>query len=400
MPKYKKNSDDIQIKLPQKTKIDIDMLNYLSANATDYFCKCSYYEKDEEHNIVFDTEGKVSIDSRFYHFSFRECIELLKCLYVVLQFVSDNSLDIKNLNLNRDLIFSDGDKYSFIYLPVKESISGRNSIRKKVIKIIAGFHIREERILNLIKQLNKSPSDEMTLKIIEDFINRYPVEDDYSAKISSPEDEGETTVFRDNLPLDDEGETTIFRDTSSDEDEGETTVFANTSSDEDEGETTVFKSASPDEDEGETVVFQSKDSDTVLPKEDGTEKTEVYDDISSEYETVLFQKSDEHEQYKYEKENPYLVRYINGEIFEIKGSEFKIGKNPENMDMVLNNKSVSRYHAVITHENNTYFIMDNGSTNGTMIEGVMLKPFEKVELGDGSIITLGDEIIQFQLGRR
>ncbi len=65
---------------------------------------------------------------------------------------------------------------------------------------------------------------------------------------------------------------------------------------------------------------------------------------------------------------------------------FFIGKLKTNVDFCLDQKVISRYHAKITREENSYFITDLNSTNGTFVNGQMLKTYEKKE------IVLGDEI--------
>ncbi len=65
---------------------------------------------------------------------------------------------------------------------------------------------------------------------------------------------------------------------------------------------------------------------------------------------------------------------------------FYIGKDPETSDYVLNKTGVSRYHMKVDKEGETFFISDLSSTNGTYLNGVRLKPYEK------SAVRRGDEI--------
>ncbi|MFR9651727.1 MAG: FHA domain-containing protein [Rikenellaceae bacterium] len=63
-------------------------------------------------------------------------------------------------------------------------------------------------------------------------------------------------------------------------------------------------------------------------------------------------------------------------------------------DIVINNPRVSRMHGVFTLQNNNYVYRDN-STNGTVVNGVLVKKSEiNVKIGD-SIMLASDEPIQW-----
>ena len=66
-----------------------------------------------------------------------------------------------------------------------------------------------------------------------------------------------------------------------------------------------------------------------------------------------------------------------------------IGKKKEETDVVLGDMSVSRLHARIVKEENTYFIEDLNSTNGTFKNGLRLQPYEKRKLEKGDEIRIG-----------
>lgn len=51
--------------------------------------------------------------------------------------------------------------------------------------------------------------------------------------------------------------------------------------------------------------------------------------------------------------------------------------------------TVSRRHAVIYNNENQYFVMDLGSMNGTYVQGVRLKPKQRVMLKDGDTVRFG-----------
>ena len=70
-----------------------------------------------------------------------------------------------------------------------------------------------------------------------------------------------------------------------------------------------------------------------------------------------------------------------------------IGSNYRN-DVVLNSGTVSRYHATIKIEKNgKAFILDNGSTNGTQVNGIRVNGLTRIKRGD-NIICGGEDITE------
>ena len=50
---------------------------------------------------------------------------------------------------------------------------------------------------------------------------------------------------------------------------------------------------------------------------------------------------------------------------------------------------VSRNHAEIVFSDGTYFVKDNGSTNGTWINGEKIPPYKQMPLRDSDQVRLG-----------
>ena len=95
----------------------------------------------------------------------------------------------------------------------------------------------------------------------------------------------------------------------------------------------------------------------------------------------------------------YLIRNSNSQVINVTGNYFTLGKDSGNVHAYIDNNSVSRHHATITFENGCYYIMDNKSTNGTTVEGIRLQPYEKAQLFDNSIVSLGTETITIKMER-
>lgn len=94
----------------------------------------------------------------------------------------------------------------------------------------------------------------------------------------------------------------------------------------------------------------------------------------------------------------YLINPSTGEKVQINKKEFKIGSNGIDIDLVISSAGVSRHHASIYIEGeNKYSIMDNGSTNGTEVEGIALEPFRKYQLENEALIMFANEVFQFYI---
>ena len=73
-----------------------------------------------------------------------------------------------------------------------------------------------------------------------------------------------------------------------------------------------------------------------------------------------------------------------------------IGSNFRN-DIILNSPTVSRYHGSLRIKGNKAFIHDNGSKNGTLLNGVKIEPGKDVRIKKGDSIQCGSEDITEQI---
>ena len=72
-----------------------------------------------------------------------------------------------------------------------------------------------------------------------------------------------------------------------------------------------------------------------------------------------------------------------------------IGKKQELVDMVIPfNRMISRKHCRITNRTGIYYINDEGSANGTFVNGVRLNPGQKAQINRGDIIRMADSDFQ------
>lgn len=70
----------------------------------------------------------------------------------------------------------------------------------------------------------------------------------------------------------------------------------------------------------------------------------------------------------------------------------RIGKKDDN-ELILDDPTVSRYHAEIHFTADSYLLKDNGSTNGTLINGTKVR---EAFLSPGDVLTVGNSTIEFQ----
>ncbi|MFL5626525.1 MAG: FHA domain-containing protein [Ktedonobacteraceae bacterium] len=101
-------------------------------------------------------------------------------------------------------------------------------------------------------------------------------------------------------------------------------------------------------------------------------------------------------------ENPaYFALALQGvndpQPYALSKTEITIGRAPNN-DLVLaqdKDKLISRYHAMVRHENGTYLLRDNGSANGILVNGQLLDKAADRPLQDGDKLSIGDYTLTF-----
>ncbi|GAB4442048.1 MAG: hypothetical protein Kow00120_10820 [Anaerolineae bacterium] len=88
--------------------------------------------------------------------------------------------------------------------------------------------------------------------------------------------------------------------------------------------------------------------------------------------------------------NPLVLR-VNDQVVLGRYTPNNVGKRPIDLDPYdAFEKGVSRLHAAIRRlEDDSYIIVDLGSTNGTMVNGEPLTPHEPFRLRNGDLIRLG-----------
>lgn len=87
----------------------------------------------------------------------------------------------------------------------------------------------------------------------------------------------------------------------------------------------------------------------------------------------------------------------NGELLiHVTETPFLIGKKQEEVALCLSDKSVSRIHAQIIRKEDSFFLLDINSTNGTYKNGLRLQPYEERKLEKEDEIRLGNITLIFK----
>jgi pSer/pThr/pTyr-binding forkhead associated (FHA) protein len=87
------------------------------------------------------------------------------------------------------------------------------------------------------------------------------------------------------------------------------------------------------------------------------------------------------------RDNTYV-----GKSIPVTHVPFTLGRRERDLSFE-NDPGVSREHAQITYENNTYFITDNGSTNHTFVDEVDIGAHSPRPLYNGAAIRLGTSTV-------
>lgn len=92
---------------------------------------------------------------------------------------------------------------------------------------------------------------------------------------------------------------------------------------------------------------------------------------------------------------PYLL--IRNKKIKMTQFPFSIGRGKKATYTYTNNNKVSREHIIITKEDGKYYIRDNKSSNGTLLNGEPMDPLDDYLLNNGDKITIVEDSIEFHL---
>jgi pSer/pThr/pTyr-binding forkhead associated (FHA) protein len=88
---------------------------------------------------------------------------------------------------------------------------------------------------------------------------------------------------------------------------------------------------------------------------------------------------------------PGVFLIINKQIVPLTKRTTTLGRQLEN-DIVFHEEFLSRFHAEIVHESDTYVLYDKDSTSGTFVNG---RKIDRCVLNSGDLISLANIYIMF-----
>ena len=84
-----------------------------------------------------------------------------------------------------------------------------------------------------------------------------------------------------------------------------------------------------------------------------------------------------------------------GRVYEVRKESLSIGRSRES-DIFLEDLAVSRLHAsIISMGNGNYALRDEGSANGTKVNGQAVNKYQPYPLQEGDKIQLGQTVLVF-----
>ena len=85
---------------------------------------------------------------------------------------------------------------------------------------------------------------------------------------------------------------------------------------------------------------------------------------------------------------------VRGQSKNLSNKAISIGRDKSNQLIIADTK-VSRYHAIVSFENDEAYIKDTDSSNGTFINGKQIERGRKIKLNNGDKIKVGNTVIVF-----
>ena len=167
--------------------------------------------------------------------------------------------------------------------------------------------------------------------------------------------------------------------------------------DEDVDNATTLLTEDEDVDNATTLLTEDEDVDnatTLLSEDEDVDNatTLLSEDEDVDNATTLLQ-----EFVNIKDKNVEIVNVINQEKIKIEKVPFVLGNDKREADFFINNRTVSKKHAIIYFENENFYIVDNKSTNGTLVEGMIIESNKKTELYNGNLIQLSNELLQLNI---
>lgn len=377
----------IRCKLSQQ--VDLDALNLLASGQNRSLCVCDYEEIENKHVFRYQLEQMQSLEQIGKGLQFDDVVSLLASFWVA---ASDQTLKLEHLQIFRESIFTDGTGFRFVYLPVAEH--SPRGFRDTVLKIFGLLKLQNDCLSKLHRDLKQERDETKVKELLRGFLESFG---------GFPGDGEEETSLLDRS----EEETSLLG--YSDPSEAETGLLGMHASLTGEEETSLLGAYEPEQrlmHFGDQRLEEKNGYD--FREHTGLSISRLTERVSSQYgsdETMLLDQAYEPERRRErlpcdENAMLFLLRCRNGERIHVNATPYTLGAEAQRADFVLAEPGISRVHATIEFLDSHYYITDERSTNGTVVEGIRLHAGERMEIGNGDFLSLGTEVFQVIIERR
>jgi hypothetical protein len=162
----------------------------------------------------------------------------------------------------------------------------------------------------------------------------------------------------------------------------------------DDRDGTHAEKVSVTEDLSDVIVDDSDDSDD----SDESDESDEFDDSDDSEEIEVGDESDDEIELEMGEARQAVLIYSEGnddeQVYPFVDDVLRLGRGRDNDIQVKNDSKVSRYHCRVVYKEDKYFIEDNKSANGTLVDGATIG---EQQLFGGEELTIGETIFHFRL---
>lgn len=277
-------------------------------------------------------------------------------------------LDEKNILWYPEQIFQDLEKniFSFLYIPYYE---GEGSFMRLLEYLVEHIDYEDDRLVDCVYRMHEQYEkngdtylQEQIFKDVKDYLQEQDVEENTLLSIKQARDALKEQIVRESEPESmskpEKKGLLAFWDSRRKKDKELRVAYEHSMQQALMGYAVAEESAYEPEDYGNTICIEEK-------KEDNVRIPMIY---SSEGKLLA----------------------------QMEAASLTIGKRKGEVQLCLEDMSVSRLHAKLIREGEDVYIEDLNSTNGTYKNGLRLKPYEKRKLEIGDEIKCGRRILIFR----
>ena len=413
MNQYVKNVDYIRrmknsysISRVDGEHLTIFEVNMLKNNAIQGFLPMEFVLNDGESELWYDITGLKSLDEmmRMNKIHIEELCSLFKALNKVYEEIAEYMLDEKGVSLKvEDVYFSMDEKEVFFkYLPLEGEMSSRIALKELIYEMIKWGDYKDTDYMNRLLSITEMlDSETVTMAMIID-------------KAINGSGDGMRDRRNEDIEIGEEYDAMKYALSEEYENElkAKETIEENVKEDVSNTIKKLLKkrfNKKKSEVEGR-INTKIRDYTTIKPElkhrrieEDDLiitpELAEAYDTKTEYVEDMQYAEESNEE----EEDNQVGALVVSGkkgrnkEEFRLVKPVSLIGKKEGSVDVMLKDNTVSRIHAIVERTDDSYYLQDLNSMNGTYVNGEILPYKDKVKLVAGDEVAFGKMKLNFRL---